>query len=381
MPTTLPPSADYTGASVTQGGKKNFVTAMRSFINDLFGTDSTLSSAHGVFKSYGPGSMNNAGLAATVAGNALTIALKTAGGADPSAMDPVLHSFRSPTAGTGTTTLLAATAAQSLVIPSTATMGASNGTPFRLWIVQFNDAGILRLGAVNCLTGSVAAGWSIYPLRDEVIASSTAVGTGSDSAHVIYTGTAVTSKAVRVLGWLEWSAGLTTAGTWDAVPTKIQMYAAGQSLPGHPVQVQENSTGAVATGTTSIPVDDTIPQITEGDQYLSQAITPSSIANVLLVEMQMHLTNSAGVVSLIAGLFQDAGASALAGAIDTSATAGGVAQLSIAHRMRAGTTSATTFKGRGGASAVGTTTFNGSGGARLIGGTLNSFMRVTEVMA
>jgi hypothetical protein len=382
MATTLPASTDYTGASVTQGGKKTFVAALRSFIADLFGTDSTLSTAHGAFKNVGAPTLNNAGLSAAVAGGALTIALKTAAGADPSATDPVLHSFRSATAGTGTVTMAAAAAAQSLVIPSTATMGATSAQAFRLWIVQFNDAGTLRLGAVNCLSGSDAAGWSIYPLRDDVLASSTAVSAAADSAHVIYTGSAVTTKAMRVLGWMEWSSGLTTAGTWDAAPTKIQMYAQGQSLPGQEVQVQQTHTGAVATGTTTTPNDDTIPQSTEGDQYMTQAITPTSAANVLAVRSEGSFANSAASPSaLIAALFKDAVANALKAAALTPPVANGTVRLAVDHAGLAAGTSAVTFKLRVGNATAGTTTFNGGAAARTFGGVNNSFIRVTELMA
>ncbi len=38
--TVLAPSTDYTGAAVTQGGKKTFVAAMRAFLADTLGTDS-----------------------------------------------------------------------------------------------------------------------------------------------------------------------------------------------------------------------------------------------------------------------------------------------------------------------------------------------------
>lgn len=37
---TLPAATDYTGAAVTQGGKKTFMTTVRTFIADLLGTDS-----------------------------------------------------------------------------------------------------------------------------------------------------------------------------------------------------------------------------------------------------------------------------------------------------------------------------------------------------
>jgi microcystin-dependent protein len=38
---TLPPSSDFTGASVTEGGFKSAITLLRSYINDLFSDDSS----------------------------------------------------------------------------------------------------------------------------------------------------------------------------------------------------------------------------------------------------------------------------------------------------------------------------------------------------
>lgn len=38
---TLPPSSDFTGASVTEGGFKSAMTTLRSYLNDLFGSDSS----------------------------------------------------------------------------------------------------------------------------------------------------------------------------------------------------------------------------------------------------------------------------------------------------------------------------------------------------
>ena len=40
-----------------------------------------------------------------------------------------------------------------------------------------------------------------------------------------------------------------------------------------------NGTGA--TGTTNMAVDNTTPQITEGDEYYTLAITPASTSNIL----------------------------------------------------------------------------------------------------
>lgn len=163
-------------------------------------------------------SMVNGTLTATVAASALTIAIKTKAGTDPSATDPVLVLFRNATAGTGDYTVISITAATSLVISSGSTMGTISAILNRLWIVGFNDAGTFRIGAINLST--------FVEIGDDVIASSTAEGGAgaADSAGVYYTGTAVTSKAMRVLGYVESTQA--TAGTWATSPSKVQIVSA-----------------------------------------------------------------------------------------------------------------------------------------------------------
>lgn len=41
MTTPLPPSSDFTGATVTEGGAKTFIAAVRQFLADLLGTAGT----------------------------------------------------------------------------------------------------------------------------------------------------------------------------------------------------------------------------------------------------------------------------------------------------------------------------------------------------
>ena len=50
------------------------------------------------------------------------------------------------------------------------------------------------------------------------------------------------------------------------------------------VQVVNTETGAVATGTTNAVADNTIPQNTEGDEYMTLAITPTNTNNKLLIQ-------------------------------------------------------------------------------------------------
>jgi hypothetical protein len=155
----------------------------------------------------------NGYLAASVAGNALTIAIKTLADADPSASDQVTVAFRNATPGTGTYTPILLQSATSIVVSSGSTLGTANATAFRIWIVAFNDAGTLRLGVINCLSGT-----SIFPLAGWGIASSTAEGGAgaADSPQVFYSGVGVASKPYVVLGYATYETGLATAGTWTA---------------------------------------------------------------------------------------------------------------------------------------------------------------------
>jgi Pgp3 C-terminal domain len=144
-------------------------------------------------------------------------------------------------------------------------------------------------------------------------------------------------------------------------------------------QIVNVETGAVATGATIIPNDDTIPQNTEGDQYMSLAITPKSAASTLLIDVIAVLSSNAAN-NLTLALFQDAIASALAAVQTFATTATGMAAIPLRHKMIAGTTSPITFKLRAGGGIAGTTTFNGQATVRRFGGVMASSMTITEVL-
>lgn len=169
----------------------------------------------------------------------------------------------------------------------------------------------------------------------------------------------------------------TNAGTDDVrfiTPLKLK------NLPGHIVQVVNTQTGAVATGTTAMVDDDTIPQNTEGDEFMSLSITPTSATNKLKIDIVANFSTNAGT-DVMTGLFQDSTANALAAfRTGTSSTGKGLAVI-FTHYMTAGTTSSTTFKVRIGTDAAGTTTFNGDAGARRLGGVMASSITITEIQA
>jgi hypothetical protein len=156
----------------------------------------------------------------------------------------------------------------------------------------------------------------------------------------------------------------------------------GQSalISGVVVQVASTNYSEVGTGTTTIPHDDTIPQNTEGTEFMSQAITPRSTTNILVIEAMLFA--SASLTSyVIAALFQDSTASAIAAGEQTVPTALYTYQVYVRHTMVAGTTSPTTFKIRAGLQTAGTFTFNGAISARLFGATTKSNIKITEYKA
>ncbi len=151
------------------------------------------------------------------------------------------------------------------------------------------------------------------------------------------------------------------------------------ALSGSVIQVVNHNYVTSTTGTTTIPFDDTIPQKTEGDQYLTKSITPSNSSNLLKIDVIIYgAVTSATQFS--AALFQDATANALACGYTFLGGNNVLGFVSFTYYMTAGTASATTFNVRAGGTA-GTFTVNGQSGARLFGGVLTSSLTITEIKA
>jgi len=139
---------------------------------------------------------------------------------------------------------------------------------------------------------------------------------------------------------------------------------------------------AVATGTTTMPSDDTIPQNTEGTQFLTHSHTPVSATNKLVIRATMNLSLSASSY-LTSALFKDSDASAIAAfaGYQYSDTTIYPAPHVIVYEMTAGGTSAITFKVRAGSTTALTVTMNGYGSARKMGGVEYSSIEVLEYKA
>lgn len=160
-----------------------------------------------------PLSILNHSLAISLAANALTIALKTAAGANPSAASPVKMYFRDPTLTNGNSSLVSHAAALSTVISSGSTAGHFDGKDDFIYVYGMNNAGALELA------------WSTSGLWDEGVLHTTTAEGGAgaaDSRRVLYSTTARTNKAIRFLG--RFRSNQSTAGTWAAAPLEISLH-------------------------------------------------------------------------------------------------------------------------------------------------------------
>jgi hypothetical protein len=277
-------------------------------------------------------------------------------------------------------------------------------------------AGTNVLSGANTLSGVTTMSSKILKLAKGADVASTAgtITLGDDGNYFDITGTAaitsITAKTAGTIVVLQFDStaslvdgsNLKLAGNFTgAAESQIMLASDGtnwfeisrtpattftptvtNALSGSVIQHQYNSILTVITTTTTIPNDDTIPQITEGVEVVTKAITPNNSSNRLIIRgVVAYDAPTDGSVEVLA-LFQDATANALAcSANDSGATAGPTSMIFIQHEMAAGTTSATTFRLRIGSSDTNTLTVNGDGSARKYGGVLTSNISITEIKA
>lgn len=158
-----------------------------------------------------PVNLFNGSWAVSVGSNALTIALKNRAGDDPSATGSVLVAFRSGTVTDDGYVVREVTAALSLVIPATGTLG-----------FIADEQNLIHFGLIDVGDGTVAIGASKdgAAWTEDRLISSTLVDTASDSATTIYSTAAHTTQPCRLLGNMLIATG-PTAGNWDEAPSRV----------------------------------------------------------------------------------------------------------------------------------------------------------------
>jgi len=144
------------------------------------------------------------------------------------------------------------------------------------------------------------------------------------------------------------------------------------------LQTVQTDFGTLAITSANIPDTTTVPQSTEGAEFMTQPITPKNAASTLYIEV--HISGSCDSAdSQIGALFKDSATSAIAGCHVNQSTGNQVGNMSFNKKIVAGSTSVQTFRVRCGG-VTGTYRFNGNdSGVQSLGGISQSSIKITEV--
>jgi hypothetical protein len=233
----------------------------------------------------GYGAPINLQLAASVAGNNLTVSVLGVNGGNPSSTNPVLVDFRSQTLNNGSTGVVYGqiTGALSFQVTSGNTMGCTTGVLCRLWvelICQTESAGACTSILLGVSDQSTAT--QVFPLAEDALQSTGSGGAGGGTAGLIQTTVGgLSGKAIRIAGYIEvtWHTGT----GWDTTPSKVQVFGPGVHKPGDRVQLVSASTSA-STACNGSNVQ----------TALSASITPTSAVNMIRIEADADYQNGSG---------------------------------------------------------------------------------------
>jgi hypothetical protein len=173
------------------------------------GTDVSWDTAGGGGSVSSPEDATNYGFTTSVGASALTINLKNAAGSDATVGDPITISMRNATLATGTYSSRSVTSALSIVVSSGATLGHADGKASPIFVYALDNSGTVELAV------------STTRFDDSFIGSTTVMSSSSDVATTIYSTTARSNVPMRLIGRM--ISTQTTAGTWAATPTQIDL--------------------------------------------------------------------------------------------------------------------------------------------------------------
>lgn len=138
--------------------------------------------------------------------------------------------------------------------------------------------------------------------------------------------------------------------------------------------VSTSTSSAVDTAGTSIPDDDTIPQITEGTEILSLSVTPKSSSSTLLILFTTGGTPAASGAAT-AALFVDSTSNALSAQYLSQSASAEAFSGTLEYIVTSGSTTSRTYRIR-----VGGADFkvNGKASGRVLGGVASTMLIIIE---
>jgi hypothetical protein len=138
----------------------------------------------------------------------------------------------------------------------------------------------------------------------------------------------------------------------------------------------------VDINTPQIPLDDTIPQISEGTQIITVGYTMKSTTNKLRLRLTGQITHNTANTHAAIAFFQDAIANALkATSIFFGASASAPAPIVMEHEYVPGTVTPLTISVRAGPVGSGSIRFNGNSTGRFFGGIQSVLLTLEEIPA
>lgn len=160
------------------------------------------------------------------------------------------------------------------------------------------------------------------------------------------------------------------------------MLKGNQEMMGYPIQVVTSQLNTSATSSSIIPFDNTAPQISEGTQYISLAITPTRTTNKIFIEFNVSHVSGNGTQFPVMAIFRNDQTNALCaygGCVNTAGT-GFYCAANLQVETVAGTTSALTISLRFGPDSAGTVYMNADdAGNQYLGGTWIATLKATEI--
>ena len=243
--------------------------------------------------------LQNVGIAASVAANDLTIAVKTSAGSDASSSDPIKASFGSSTITSGQLSIVSLTAALSLTISSGSTLGQRNATESDIYVFLINNAGTIKLGV------------SRVKLPEDALWTSVAEGGagGADLSYELYSDAVYTNVRIRCIGMITNTQA--TAGTWATSPSKI-VVASRSMLPAQVIEIALSSTaGQTVANATFTKLDynvinsDPLSLYVSADRRIYQPVTGCSIVVSANIFFSNTTTFNGTTEPILAGIYKN----------------------------------------------------------------------------
>lgn len=270
-------------STLTAKGDIYVATASNTVTNQAIGTDGFVLTADAAqtnglkwaASASAPSStdeLSNCTLATSVGSSALTIALKDQAGSDPSGGSACKIGMRSSTVTSGVYNQRSVTGALSVVVSSGSTLGHTSAVAWPIYVYAIDNAGTVELAVSSTL------------YREGSVISTTAEGGAgaADTYATIYSTTTRSNVPFRLIARL--TSNQTTAGTYAAVPTKIEL-------------IPIDTVSVVSTSSTGERVERALVNITGASACSITSQSGSWLSSCAASGSQATLTIAGGIFS------------------------------------------------------------------------------------